>query len=1118
MSINEVAGAIGEWSVKLSPDTPKHILDKLDYFGHVAVVSGRVNPTRYGDNLLATARYVGVLRGREFSLETKSVSGPGMAMWLGDEDDKGDVIETPMNFSSATFNVAISSILPAAALGGTIYGQAGTYTGVHQYESRRASIDYITSLFNCEWRVNYNGTVDAGLASQLYPSTPTCAVVARIPEGGIDMDRRVLPGLAGLEADMADFTTRTFLVSEPEDGAPVVTGFANIGAGLNPYKDIHGNTLKMTRLISGNNTIAANANSVAQLQLNRFTKPREAITLSTLTHDIKGDLVCGGYIWVEDVDAKLVDLENQVRFKGLTLNPVKLRVMELSYPIEDGNTVAYRGGDGVWTDITPHVIWESGETTVVVGGYSRSLTGVGGSLQPVGSMPLVNLTVPATPVFNVAAIESATYIHPTTGLSRAQIALEWTQPLNTNGDIITDGGRYEIRYRNTTSNTFTGVLPWNYVAVPWGVTRFLLQELDPGTQYEFQIRAIDNGSPANSSAWSASFVTTTQRDTTAPAAPAPGTIAAGKLTVQLTHTLGAATGGTYNLAADLHHLNLYEGPDSAFTITSANKIGQADCNVGHLISAKPVVRSFNVNVVTARWYKVTAVDNDGNESLSSTAVQATAQLLDSAFISDLVVSKVTAGTISTNWIQAAEMMTATSGSRMAFGFYGLEGFDGSNNKVFDFNTSDGSLFVTGTLQTGLVGRRIRVSGVNNMIEFFPQVGETRKATINSYIPVNFPNDIAIEIRSIDSDSTVDNARLIVLPDTVQMSVTPRTNEGAARTSVFSTVDKAYITANQITGPSVTFSRAYVSVDTNGEIYLIGTASNGVVINKTSHAFTRIRSEILEEATANGGFLELGKQGFLPSTFGHRVPSAGIDSYLKFSGQDFEVLTQSTVRLKVNSTVTTISGNVEADTYKGRGTIPAFMESEGGEDVRFVFGGSGLQFNGRSGALLKTFVIPHPSDAERLLIHATTESPQAGAHYWGTAVVVDGLATVDLPSYFEDLNGLEGRAVSLTVLAENDPESRGKLPGRKETPPEKVDLRRYIGHRPQGPPIGRCPVVQATYPENGQFQIIGSGGPDAFRVMWTVLAIRKDVPQFDVEPLKAQGTVRGDGPYTYFVEN
>ncbi|WP_328345622.1 hypothetical protein [Micromonospora sp. NBC_00421] len=73
---------------------------------------------------------------------------------------------------------------------------------------------------------------------------------------------------------------------------------------------------------------------------------------------------------------------------------------------------------------------------------------------------------------------------------------------------------------------------------------------------------------------------------------------------------------------------------------------------------------------------------------------------------------------------------------------------------------------------------------------------------------------------------------------------------------------------------------------------------------------------------------------------------------------------------------------------------------------------------------KQFVIDHPLDDpadpdRRLLVHAALEGPENGVYYRGEGRLVDGVATVDLPGYFEALTRLEGRTVQLTPVFEDD---------------------------------------------------------------------------------------------------
>src|SRR3954471_17754895 len=192
MAVSEVLKALGSWEIKLQPSTPRDVLDALDYFGHVAIVPGRVDPKQYGDNLLTVARYVGVLRTRTIGDDGRtnapqddlSVGGVGMAMWLGDEDDKGSVYENAVTAASASFAATIRMLLPGsgAITEGILYSVAGLYSGTHRYESPRKAIQYVCDTMSTpstpvSWRVNNTGTLDAGPDGNLFVTVPTCVIV-----------------------------------------------------------------------------------------------------------------------------------------------------------------------------------------------------------------------------------------------------------------------------------------------------------------------------------------------------------------------------------------------------------------------------------------------------------------------------------------------------------------------------------------------------------------------------------------------------------------------------------------------------------------------------------------------------------------------------------------------------------------------------------------------------------------------------------------------------------------------------------------------------------------------------------------------------------------------------
>lgn len=713
MSVTEIKQSLGDWSLRLRSDTPKTVLDALTLFGHVAILPGRLQPEQFNDNLLTAARYVGVYRGRS-AAEDFELRGSGMAFWLGDEDDKGDVFETAVSFTAATFATVVAGLLPpgGSVTSGVIGAVAGTYTGSHQWETPRSALTYVTDTFGTpsapvEWRVNYNGTLDAGLVSDLYVTDPRALLVRR--DSGRDLIRVALPGLMSLEKKGQDITTRVVLLAEGE-GASIATGDADVG--VNPYKDIHGNTAKFTRLSSEADTSAANADARAQLLLNRFTNPGSAVDLSTSVYDIKGDLVVGDYIYVYDPISGFEDASKEVYWKGDRMNPVLIRCVEMTWPIVDGWSVAFRDTNGLWIDLSAWYEPETGDTSIVVGDLPSSLTGSGGSMDFRPNIGGLDSTIPGTPTFNTP-FSSVAYQSSFLNDVRAAVWITWNEPLNVDASTITDGDHYEIRYR--TSQTFSyptlwsqvHVRQWNqlntwgrpldnpaavadqwvYVNVPWDVNEFTIFELLVAAQYEFQIRAVDAADPPNAGAWSASEFFTTKSDVIAPEQPAPPSVAASRIAVQVTHTLGASSGGTFNLANDLHHLEVHAGGGDFFP-TEASRIGTLIANEGNLIGHIPAVATFPIEYTESVQIKVIAVDRFGNKSSPSVGTPATANLIDSAHISDLTASKITAGIITADLLLSGSIKTATSGQRAELNSDGLQLYDVDNNLTVNLTADD----------------------------------------------------------------------------------------------------------------------------------------------------------------------------------------------------------------------------------------------------------------------------------------------------------------------------------------------------------------------------------------------------------------------------------------------
>lgn len=724
MAVQDVLGKLGQWSIKLRKDAPPGLISQLEWFGHLVVVPGRMDPVEHGDYLLekGVARFVGILRDVTVASSDDSsqatLSGVGLAAWLGDEDGKCAAIESPgVTLTGATFAAAVAALVPPSVPVGTLYtGVAGTISNTFVYQSRRAALDYLCTILDGEWRVNADGTLDAGPASSLYQTTPT-ALIVRKEDAGYDQAIKALPGSLESTRSAKDYTNRVVLVAQALAG-----GTAD--AATVPYRDMHGNPVVMTRIVDEtDDTLSSNATARAQSTLNLWNGVRRALRLSATEFDIAGDFGVGDVVWCYDPDAGIADPDYEEEFRGRLIQPMPVRVRELSWPVTAGHTVAFRvspaapGSDPTWLDLTAWTEWESGQSEIVVSdSLSTALTpGVGGILTvvPGGGGGTGDTAVPDVPTFGTF---TTTAYQPGDGLAQAAIKATWTQPLNTDASTIVDGDHYEIRYRPT------GLTDWQVTMVGFDQTSVTITALSPNTTYEFQIRCVDYASPINAGAWSATTSFLSATDTTPPATPAAPTVAASLIAVQVTHTLGLASGGTYNLPLDMDHLEVHIGASAGYTPDATTRVGKIPVNGGMVTGSIPAVGSFDVSSTAAVYVKVIAVDKTGNRSTPSSAATTTAILIDNAHITDLTVSKLTSGTMTAAVILGGSIKTATSGARVEQDTAGVRLYNSGGTLTVDLNTGTGTATLTGKVQTGTTGSRVVIDPATTDVKFYPSSG------------------------------------------------------------------------------------------------------------------------------------------------------------------------------------------------------------------------------------------------------------------------------------------------------------------------------------------------------------------------------------------------------------
>lgn len=647
--------ALGSWNVKLT-GAPASVVNRLDYLGHLVVTDGPVPADLLDDGILTSALYAGPLRRRrQTSDDTVELRGAGMALWLGDEDGKGDVLGDPgETFDADTFADTVRALIPDSLTEGTLHSVAGTYTGVHRLESRRTAMDYVTDSFGAGWRVNPDGSVDAGELGDLYGSIPATLIARQRRHAGPNGTARGIVGNLDTEESHEDYGTGVVLVGQvvaASGSTTVVSAVADSASGDVPYRDLQGNPVTIRRIVSEAVTTVGNADSRAQLALNRFSGVRRALDLDTDEYVVAGDTRVGELVHVYDPDLDLTDLANPVEWRGQTLHPVAIQLVGKDWPITPELGVAFRTGAGEWIDLTRWVQPDPGRTRVYVGALPR---GLGSSVPTIAGRVAdaegaTDTTIPGAVTLNTPWTTGA-YLD-TNGATRSYLDVAWLLPLNTDGSTITDGGHYQVRLAATGDTEAT------YQSVPWGTLTTRIRGLDPGQSYDVTVVAVDLY--GNGGATSATETVVVSADTIAPATPAAPTVASSPLAVQVGHDLTAASGGP--LADDTAYLEVHADAASGFAPDASSLLGTLAVG-GLLRLGVDVVGTFPVPGAdgAARWVKVRAVDHTGNVSNASAPASATADLIatvnigdatiTNAKVSDLSASKLTAGTITTETI------------------------------------------------------------------------------------------------------------------------------------------------------------------------------------------------------------------------------------------------------------------------------------------------------------------------------------------------------------------------------------------------------------------------------------------------------------------------------------
>lgn len=385
--ITERLMGTGRWDVRFRPDVPLEVLMGIDLkrhgFGHIVVTPARLDLTAVtadADRLTAS-RYIGVLRERP---SARQIGGPGLAMWLGDEDGKGVLLEQN-DYGTTLTNWRTLLTPPGWTAAGSSPG--GSFTRDVVRETAIEVLPDVCAFFGVEWKIGWIGgawKLWVDTTANLFRTTPRAMILRDVHTQLRGTDILGIGAGFDIEQDLDDWTRQVNYYTGDE-AAPTLTTASQ--AGLQdkdvPYRRVDGQAITMTRAIEDFGTSSAGA-TMAPAHFGRFKNAHESITAASTEYDITRDVQCGDFVWVYDPIRGLTSPVNEVYFRGRLYWPMKIRVTGHTWPIRRGMGVylrRYADNDTTtwtpeWVDLTDWVDWEDESAEVVeLGDLPRKATG-----------------------------------------------------------------------------------------------------------------------------------------------------------------------------------------------------------------------------------------------------------------------------------------------------------------------------------------------------------------------------------------------------------------------------------------------------------------------------------------------------------------------------------------------------------------------------------------------------------------------------------------------------------------------------------------------------------------------------------------------------------------------
>jgi len=374
---------LGDWDLQLSPETPLSVRQLLRPFDHIVVTPSRfigAEDVRWNErsNLLNAARWRGVLL--EYGEDRTNLRGNGLLYVLGNANQDGPFMvndPTAWKWNEHLIHLNAEDELGGLTLKAVVDNPAATWPNAGGSSDDLPynvlqRISYLAGVLGAEFYVNALGEFHSGGAgsASLWQTTPR--VILRRNHDGRDID---LIGLRlvdwNVTYDVWDWVPHATVFTPYTIGSAVLSGGPTY-QGADGRGNVSFFAFEWSDTID--NLDDANARAAALLSQKA---PHDAVQVSVDTYDPGRWMKPGDYVWAFDPINKVYDEAQFTAYHGEHVNPAKLRLFGMSWPIREGMGV-YRLGRGDANDtpnvvdLTDYVIYDDGPCVLEVGAPNRS--------------------------------------------------------------------------------------------------------------------------------------------------------------------------------------------------------------------------------------------------------------------------------------------------------------------------------------------------------------------------------------------------------------------------------------------------------------------------------------------------------------------------------------------------------------------------------------------------------------------------------------------------------------------------------------------------------------------------------------------------------------------------